>query len=76
MNRRVQNIALFIDPMFIRISNVRVQFDSQEDIKQETAQIHRRGRGAENVDAYYQNSGKIHMYQDDITGNNAIDYAF
>jgi len=73
MNLRVQNIATLIDPKFTQVGNAKLLADTiPEESKLE---IVKRGRG-ESVDQYYLNSGKVHMYQHDIVGNNAIDYAF
>lgn len=55
------------------LNNIRIYFDEQEDnmyAKQNSGKI------LDNTDQFGFNQGAIHMYQSDISGQNAIDQAF
>ena len=64
MNRKVQSIAVLSDPRFYFLSNFRRTFD-YEDLDQ------KRHRGDGELSGEF-----VHMYQSDILGRNAIDFAF
>ena len=79
MNTNVHNIAMYMKPNLIMVNNTRVNADlyqESEGIGVQKAKIHSFIKVLDNTESFIANSGKIHMYQKDIAGQNAIDYAF
>ena len=73
MNTNSNNIAMFANPNYVFINDQRVNLDKgQGDQKSSIQKFY----SVDNTELFLKNSGDVHMYQDDISGNNAIDYAF
>ena len=68
MNLNVCNISLYVNSNYILINNHRLRLQTESIISKETLQ--------NNNEVFQQNLGVVHMYQDDISGQNVIDYAF
>ena len=72
MNKHVRNIVTYIDPQTVIYFNVKHTVQGyQHKNNHELKKITRNQSTQEAITA-----GTVHMYQQDIMGRNAIDYAF
>lgn len=80
MNKKVQNIALYVDPNFQYYNEHMIVGSSDQNTDEMGKQIevkqNKNKTTFDNSELFGINSGEVHMYQADIASFNAIDYAF